>query len=210
MGMKRPARTPVKKTKPVSAHPCAFPDCPEPGEFRGPVRHIPESVKPFLKPAFLTDAETPHYYCKDHIKDVNKTWDFFKGMPREAIEAFNRDALTGHRKTVPSGSRLGKIRPDIIEEAYEQALGLRSGTRRPKPKQDHSTSHLPKEQREAIALLELPYPYTAKQLKDTYRALVKQHHPDAVQEKKAKKQAEDRLKRINNAYSLLRKLPIGG
>jgi curved DNA-binding protein CbpA len=52
-----------------------------------------------------------------------------------------------------------------------------------------------------LALFELSPPVSLTDVKARYKALVKQHHPDANGGDKA---AEERLKLINEAYVILR------
>ena len=51
-----------------------------------------------------------------------------------------------------------------------------------------------------MATMDLKPPLTIAVLKTRYKILVKQHHPDA---NGGDKQAEERLKNINQAYDLL-------
>ncbi|MDA0786049.1 MAG: J domain-containing protein, partial [Proteobacteria bacterium] len=61
---------------------------------------------------------------------------------------------------------------------------------------------VPPEEQEALAILDLPPEVTLVELKSRYKILVKRHHPDA---NGGDRQAEERLKAINRAYSTLRK-----
>lgn len=49
-----------------------------------------------------------------------------------------------------------------------------------------------------------------EEIRAAYMALVKKYHPDRYQDSDLKKQAEDRMKRINAAYDMLTKQPSGG
>ena len=39
------------------------------------------------------------WYCLEHIRAFNRAWDFFSGMSGEEIVRFQKDAVTGHRRT---------------------------------------------------------------------------------------------------------------
>ena len=54
---------------------------------------------------------------------------------------------------------------------------------------------------EALAVLELDWTASPYEIKARYKALVKRHHPDANGGDKA---AEERLKSINQAYTVLK------
>src|SRR5471032_3335804 len=71
---------------------------------------------------------------------------------------------------------------------------------KPAPKMDGSEQLTPAE-REAMNVLELSWRLTRAAVKSRYKALVKLHHPDA---KGGAREAEEKLKEINAAYSTLR------
>ena len=61
---------------------------------------------------------------------------------------------------------------------------------------------MPKEQREALRALGLEAPVTLAEVKERYKKLVKILHPDLTG---GAKEAEERLKVINQAYASLKK-----
>src|SRR6185436_20213295 len=71
---------------------------------------------------------------------------------------------------------------------------------RPRPKLDGSEQLTPAE-RNALDVLELSWPQTQAAVKSRYKELVKLHHPDA---NGGAREAEEKLKEINAAYSTLR------
>jgi DnaJ-class molecular chaperone len=56
-------------------------------------------------------------------------------------------------------------------------------------------------EREALGVLELSWPLTKADVKSRYKAMVKLHHPDTHG---GAREAEEKLKEINAAYSTLR------
>ncbi len=38
-------------------------------------------------------------YCIDHVRAYNQAYNYFAGMPEDAVQAFQKDAVTGHRPT---------------------------------------------------------------------------------------------------------------
>lgn len=134
-----------------------------------------------------------HYFCLDHVREHNKKWDYFKGMDSDQIEAFMKDAVTGHR---PTWSR-EQFKGDPQEMLYRAMDDfLVSGARRktqPNPK-------LGVKMQRAVTLFEIDYPYTLPVLKKRYKELVKQHHPDR---NAGDKLMEEKFKAITTAYKLL-------
>lgn len=134
------------------------------------------------------------WFCLEHIRERNQKWDFFSGMKSEEIEAFIHDSVTGHR---PTWSRESRLRNDSLHSSLQDKLyEFMHGSKPIKP----ATPRLPTKMRNAIALMDLPHPYTLKQLKTNYRALVKKHHPDT---NKGNKESEEKFKKITAAYRYL-------
>lgn len=132
------------------------------------------------------------WYCLDHIREYNRQWDFFSGMNRDEIEAFMRDAVTGHR---PTWSREEKARYyESLQDALDEFLQSQ------KSKKSPATAGLSAKLREALAAFDMEYPFTAPALKSRYRVLVKRYHPDI---NKNSQEAEEKFKQITTAYLLL-------
>ena len=55
----------------------------------------------------------------------------------------------------------------------------------------------------ALGVMNLSYPFTRKELKLRYIGLAKKYHPDM---NGGSREAEERLKKINRAYEMLKKL----
>jgi hypothetical protein len=133
------------------------------------------------------------WYCLDHVRSYNATWDFYKGMSPGEIEAHLRADTAWQRPTWPLG-RLGSARID--EEVLRDPLRAFSSRERPREKGEP-----PSEMRGPLATLGLTWPVTMDALKTRYKELAKRHHPDANNGDRA---AEERLKTINIAYAALR------
>ncbi|MDE3016922.1 MAG: DnaJ domain-containing protein [Pseudomonadota bacterium] len=131
------------------------------------------------------------WLCLEHVREHNRQWDFFKGFDAAAIEDFIRDAVTGHR---PTWSRESRVRQSYhqIQDALYEFLNPGSKAFRAAP--------APPKLQKALRTLEMNYPYTARQLKRHYRALVKKHHPDV---NRGDKTSEEIFKKITVAYRVL-------
>ena len=84
---------------------------------------------------------------------------------------------------------------NAIDLADDAGLGERS-----QPRYDGS-QQLTAAERNALGVLELSWPLTRADVKSRYKELVKLHHPDA---NGGAREAEEKLKQINAAYSTLR------
>jgi DnaJ domain len=160
---------------------CDMPNCPNQGEFRAPKSR--SALREF------------HWFCLEHVRAYNASWDFYKDMSPEEIEANLRADSAWQRPTWPLGRLGGHARMDEALEAELHAFAFG-----PRPKAPSQAS-APLELREALSTLALDWPVTLDDVKTRYKALAKRHHPDANH---GDKRSEERLKVINLAYATLR------
>ena len=163
--------------------PCDAPGCEAPGEFRAPRDR-----------SRLRDY---HHFCLEHVRAYNQAWDYYKGMSADEIEANLREDTSWQRPTWPLGRLVAQRK--LNPEMFRDPLGL-FGQAPPTPRK--SAKEAPPELRAALDMLGLGWPLENDALRARYKELAKRYHPDT---NGGDKSAEDRLKDINRAYSLLRK-----
>jgi len=95
---------------------CEHPGCQEPGQYRAPKGR---------------GAEGQYFrFCLAHVREYNAKYNYFNGMADDAVAAFHKDSLTGHRPTWEMGIKrggAGKQRPDARagrEWEYADPLGI--------------------------------------------------------------------------------------
>ncbi len=164
-------------------HHCDMPACPAAGEYRAPKSR---------------DALNDYWwFCLEHVRAYNATWNYYKGMSPGEIETELRRDTSWQRPSWPLGS-LGAA-------AWEDALGrdpiglLDAGRLRRGPAADPGQA--PSELRGPLSTLGLDWPVSFDAVKARYKELAKRHHPDA---NRGDKSAEERIKTINLAYAALR------
>lgn len=162
--------------------PCDLPGCTAPGEYRAPRSR--QALNEYW------------WFCLEHVRAYNASWDFYKGMSPAQIEAQLRADTSWQRPTWPLG-RLGAA--PVPEEALRDPLSILAALHE-RPRRAPANK-APSELREPLATLGLAWPVTMEQLKSRYHDLAKRHHPDANNGDRA---AEERLKTINLAYAALR------
>ncbi len=161
---------------------CDLPGCLAPGGYRAPRSR--QTLNEYW------------WFCLEHVRAYNASWDFYKGMSPAQIEAQLRADTSWQRPTWPLG-RLGASA--LPEDALRDPLSILAALHdRPRRAQ---ADKAPAELREPLATLGLGWPITMEQLKARYHELAKRHHPDANNGDRA---AEERLKTINLAYAALR------
>jgi hypothetical protein len=166
---------------------CDLPGCDEPGGYRAPKSRTT-----------LTDY---HWFCLEHVRAYNAKWDYYKGMTPGQIEAQIRADTAWQRPTWPLG-RLGSgmVDEEVIRDPLGvlAAGGMRGGRRGAGPAREEAPPAL----REPLLTLGLDWPVSLEAAKSRYKDLAKLHHPDA---NNGSRDAEERLKTINLAYSALRR-----
>lgn len=161
---------------------CDHPGCREAGDYRAPKsRHA------------LQDY---YWFCLDHVRAYNASWDYYAGLRPEEIERMVRFDVTWQRPTWPLGRTNGgqfRIDPERVKDPFgifEEEAFHRSPERRAPPSPEEA----------AMRVMDLQGPLTLKTLKARYKELCKRHHPDA---NGGDKQAEERFKVIGQAYKTL-------
>ncbi len=165
---------------------CDIPGCPNLGEYRAP------KSRDALREWF--------WFCLDHVRAYNASWDFYKGMSPGQIEAHMRDDTGWQRPTWPLG-RLGGGMPeeDFIHDRMDilGAAGMRQG----RGSNSSDPTRPPADLRQPLDALGLTWPVSLDEVKSRYHELAKRHHPDANGGDRA---SEERFKSINMAYAQVR------
>ena len=170
--------------------PCARADCDAPGDHRAP--------------RSPSDLGAYYWFCLEHVREYNARWDFFDGMNSDEIEAFRRDDVTGHRPTWPMAA--GRAFRNVWDnEGLRDLFGVfgKKGPKGPKANggaNGGANGALPTDECDALAVLNLDPTVTRADIKVRFKELVKRHHPDV---NGGDRSAEDRLKRVIEAYRLL-------
>lgn len=148
------------------------------------------------------------HFCIDHVRDYNKSYNYFAGLPDDAVADFQKDALTGHRPTWTMGVNRAAGRnappPDIDAETVVDPFGVFQGARSrytggaaAKP----ARKMLSPLQQKAFDTLGIEEGADKAAIKARYKLLVKRHHPDA---NGGDRSLEDRLRQIIQAYNYLK------
>lgn len=147
------------------------------------------------------------WFCLDHVRDYNASYNYFNGMSDEAVAAYQKDALTGHRPTwnigvnAKSGSRASDMPPP--DPAFDPAGafdGFHWHARRERTP-DPETRAVRNAEKKALDTLGLDTGAKPAEIKARFKLLAKRNHPDA---NNGDRSGEDRLREIIQAYNFLK------
>jgi DnaJ-like protein len=175
------------KAKHSSEHICEWEGCEQKADHKAPKSR--------------TNVHEYQWFCLDHVREFNRSWNFFDGWDEDEVREYQKASSTGHRPTWKMGDNSPSTQKgpsfDNAEDPFrlfERTRGGKSAPRRPERK-------LPKQVENAYFTLGLRPPASPEKIKTRYKELVKKFHPDANQGEKG---YEERLKRIIEAYQNLK------
>lgn len=189
---------------------CNWPGCTRPAVCRAPA--APDRLNEF------------RWFCQDHARKYNQSWNYFSNMNDDEIAAFQVDAATGHRPTWSMGCngwshdraftnaraehfqpgrdkpgneafRKQKVFADAFDVTGQDADQAVPGEDAAKRRR------VSKLQAGALADLGLDDTATLNDVKTRYKELVKRFHPDA---NGGDRRAEGSLGRVIRAYQTLK------
>ncbi|MEN3974341.1 J domain-containing protein [Emcibacter sp. SYSU 3D8] len=174
---------------------CEWPGCDEHGGHRAPKGR--------------DRLEDYYWFCLGHVREYNRSWDYFAGMKDAEFETMLRSTATWERPTWPLGGR-GGDRSAWPFWAAKEAVADFMGDPDPgartlhEPERVATRSRLKQRDRQALAALELPETASLQDIKKRFKQLVKRYHPDATgPAQKPSRAIEERLRNVIQAYSHL-------
>ncbi|WP_342634622.1 DnaJ domain-containing protein [Rhodomicrobium lacus] len=185
--------------KPAAAAPrtCQWRGCTKPGPHKAPKGR---------------DAEGEYYYfCRDHVVEYNKTYDYFAGMKDEDVADFQKSAATGHRPTWSMGVH-GHDAPELHAARDAAAAAAASDPfellKRVRGREQARSAEALKQRRAVskgalkhLQALNLDETASPDDIKIQFKALVKLHHPD---HNGGDRSSEDRFREVLAAYNYLK------
>jgi hypothetical protein len=161
---------------------------------------------PHRAPKGRENSREYFHFCLDHVREYNQSYNFFQGMNQEDVAKYQKDALTGHRPTWKMGANSGAKGESAFDTAADplQMFAELNGRTRWRPGAQQAKAETRKvmnAERKALQVMGLTAGATIVEVKAKYKALVKQHHPDA---NGGDRSTEDRLIEIIKAYNYLK------
>jgi hypothetical protein len=151
-----------------------------------------------------------HRFCLDHVREYNKSYNYFAGLPDEDVIKHQKDDTIGHRPTWSLGvnswarnRRPGNgARPGGFAHSFttDDKFGLFAERATVKPKNEPERP-LKRLEKKCLRQLNLEDSATKSDIKARFKELVKRLHPDHNQGNRA---SEDKLREVIQAYNYLR------
>ena len=166
---------------------CDIKNCKEKGKFKAPKSRI--------------RLNEYYFFCLKHIKEYNKSWDFYKGLTVNQIEESMRDDTVWDRPSWPLKGSQHNIMEQLNQfmsnnyKDFDDKVINNSFFNNKLINETFSTEH-----NKALKVLGLYLPLTIGKIKKKYKKLVKIFHPDVND---SDKEAEEKFKEINKAYRVL-------
>ncbi len=157
-----------------------------------------------------------YWFCREHVRQYNASYNYFDGMSDREVEDFRKDAVYGHRPTwkiaenaQSDGGR--ETKEDGSKPASEE-FGSSSAqsfyawrARQARSKAKKTSRKLKPLEKKSLAALGLEaYPGKAE-VKSRFKELVKRHHPDSNGGDRA---TEEKLREIIQAYNYLKQVGL--
>src|SRR6201993_3484052 len=194
----KPNKASAKQQVRETAITCEWPGCANKGSHRAPKGR--------------TQDNQYWHFCLEHVREYNQSYNFFSGMNADAVASYQKDAMTGHRPTWKMGANgspgkgkgPGEADFDGAADPFSMFSELNGrGRWRPGPGTEAraETRKVFNAERKALQVMGLGPEATLEDVKVKYKALVKQHHPDA---NGGDRSTGDRLIEIIKAYNSLK------
>ncbi|TAE82253.1 MAG: hypothetical protein EAZ74_04610 [Alphaproteobacteria bacterium] len=161
---------PSRKRAPRQEESIAYPPCDKEGCLE---------LGLYKAPKYRDGRREYYHFCLEHIREFNKNYNFFEGMDDDAMQRFMHESVIGHRPTWRIGDQ-----PKLSELELESRL-RHFFSDSPSSRSAPSMPTLPERIQRALTSFTLEHPVTPKEIKQRYKKLVKQYHPDINKAKHA-------------------------
>ncbi|HHB82940.1 MAG TPA: molecular chaperone DnaJ [Devosia sp.] len=145
-----------------------------------------------------------HNFCLTHVRQYNKTFNYFAGMEDAAVASEMKNARsTGERPTWQQGTNPTAKKRRPVDKRFADPLNLfaRVANNRGRKPMTERELRLVESDKRAFEVLGFSTRVQADELKKAYKEMVKLHHPDA---NGGDRGSEDRLRAIITAYNHLK------
>ncbi|MEL7047838.1 MAG: DnaJ domain-containing protein [Pseudomonadota bacterium] len=148
------------------------------------------------------------FFCVDHVRQYNQSYNYFDGMSDDEVADFQQDAMTGHRPTWKMGGNSGAAGAAATNTNQTSAPSGHDPhgffawrAKQARQKASERRRKLKPLEKKSLDALMLGENATGDEIRAQYKALVKEHHPDA---NGGDRRSEEKLREIIQAYNFLK------
>lgn len=152
----------------------------------------------FRAPKSPQDLKSYHWFCLDHVREYNKSWNYYTNMDDTQVEFDRRKDTVWQRPSWPLGANGATL--GFNKRQFNDAFGVFEDDDVSDPHHRDPGFHATTPEGKALQILDLQLPLTTEIVKARYKELVKRHHPDANDGDKA---SEEKFKQISQAYQTI-------
>ena len=180
--MKKKIKNLFEKSKISFTKECFKKNCSNPGVYKAPKSK--DELRNYI------------WFCDEHIKEYNKSWDYCKNMSQREIENHIQLDTIGWRPTWDFSTRSFNLKN--FEKIISNYFNFFNKTKTKKNNYMYNSSL-----KNAFQILKINKKNVSfKAIENKYKELVKKYHPDR---NKGNKIYEEKLKKINLAFSEIKK-----
>jgi DnaJ domain len=173
---------------------CSWPDCAEAGEFKAP------------KPSGANlPGDGYQWFCLEHVRAFNESYDFHKNLSAEELHDLKMGHPSWDRTTWPfasNGGGFGRASDLHIADPLDILAGQPRLKRFAERLETRNGEVLKPKDKDALKVLGLAADTTPRQIKQRYKSLVRQYHPDS---NGGDRKFEALLRKVVEAYTHLNK-----
>ena len=156
-----------------------------------------KKIGKYKAPTEKDNSKKFKWLCLDHIKEFNRSWDYFKDMSDQEVCEFLKSDMTWHKPTQSFSS------PDnffniLWKNTLNEGENILNGKYAKKIKTKINFSN---KDREAFKIIELEVGVKWDIIQNQFKKLVKKYHPDM---NAGNKKFEEKLKIVTLAYTQLK------
>lgn len=150
-------------------------------------------------------------FCMAHVREYNKSYNYFSGMSDDEVANFQKGNITGHRPTWSvwrNARRKAETLYDQTPGGFSHAFShddpygiLGRSTGKDGPRDYVAVKPVRKAERKCLVALGLDEYARGQEIKSRFKQLVKRHHPD---HNGGDRSAEDKLREVIQAYNYLK------
>ena len=157
-----------------------------------------KEIAKYKAPIEKDNSKKFKWLCLDHVREFNKSWDYFKGMSDQKIRQFLKSDMIWHKET-QSFSSPGNFFNILWGNALNDEVDILNNYKN--YRKTKSSINFTNNDEKAFKIIGLKVGTNWNEIQNKFKVLVKKFHPDM---NSGNKKFEEKLKMITLAYTQLK------